>query len=438
MKSVVIGKLVINGNIKYRVLTIKSDFSGLILRDISENNIMEELEKIGISEDYEISDNGLKVKDARNLHTIRDMGLERDTKNHLEYIIVSIDKPNKTAIAFDILEGKLVKGSIDIMPMDKTLSIKMRILPRQGETCKKLKYGLKSIHCDNIWIDEHGNFIDNHYIEIKHNNCGEDIPKTTAKSIKEKHLNYNKQLGIVNNKNAQSIEKPDNILDIKHIDNSDYTDRSKDDNTNSTTDAELDQYYDSNGNCIDFDGLSAYLDKKRLEDLDNKDKDINKKIEKPSIEVGISEAFKGILDETEKRWVYINKNDLYEEMVFSLAERGILDIPSTLLDTIKYKIIRTLDGTSLEFREIGTDQNGVIQYEEIEVTPQYVYLVEFYKDNWKKYYLLQANSLYRNRLKVQCISDWVEKKDELDFSIFIKKYTQWIGRKEYLRTSDWS
>ena len=159
---------------------------------------------------------------------------------------------------------------------------------------------------------------------------------------------------------------------------------------------------------------------------------------KPSIEVGISDAFRDVLDETEKRWVCINKNDLYTEMVFSMTERGTIDVPSSLIGYIPYKILRTLDGSSFEFREIGVDKNGVIQVEEVPITPKYVYLVELYSGSWKKYYLMQVNNDYKNRVKLQCLSDWVEKLDEIDLTSFTKKYVQWIGRKEFLRTSDWS
>ena len=51
---------------------------------------------------------------------------------------------------------------------------------------------------------------------------------------------------------------------------------------------------------------------------------------------------------------------------------------------------------------------------------------------------MQVNNDYKNRVKLQCLSDWVEKLDEIDLTSFTKKYVQWIGRKEFLRTSDWS
>lgn len=237
------------------------------------------------------------------------------------------------------------------------------------------------------------------------------------------------------NQNAD-INPPENILDVKQTDGN--TDNFSDTQPEVEVDPELNKFYDSNGNCIDFFGLSAYLDKKKLEELEKNAKRLEDKMKKPSIEVGIAEAFHGVLDSTEKRWVCISKNDLYEELVFSMTERGTIDVPSSLLDQVQYKILRTMDGSSFEFREIGIDKDGVIQYEEVKLTPHYVYLVELYKENWKKYYLMQANNEYKNRLKLQCMSDWVEKTDSLDFSIFTKKYIQWIGRKEYLRVSDWS
>lgn len=434
MRSVVIGYTIVDGYRKYRVLSVKEDFSGLVFRDIPEDNIMEELNNMGISKDYELTKSGLYTRDTNNLHIIQRLDLSSNSETALEYVLVSINKANKTAIAFDIIENKLVKGSLEIMSVDKTLTIKLKLVPRKGEVCKKLKYGLKSCHCNNVWIDDNGNFSDEHYIEVKHSKIGTDVYVPTIGLIRERHKEYNARIRPLG---TSQIKKPENVLNIKDTDNTVKKTQDKK-QEHAENDDELSKYYDSNGNCIDFDGLSAYLDKKRLDKLNNKSNSIEEKMERPSIEVGISDAFKGVLDETEKRWVCITKNDLYEELVFSLTERGILDIPSTLLDQIEYKILRTLDGTSLEFKEVGIDKNGVIQYEEIAVTPQYVYLVELYKNNWKKYYLLQANSDYKNRLKIQCLSDWVERKDSLDFSIFIKKYTQWIGRKEYLRTSDWS
>lgn len=231
-------------------------------------------------------------------------------------------------------------------------------------------------------------------------------------------------------------DKPINVLDAKVSDSNNIEKVA--DNNESEEDPEINKYYDSNGNCIDFDGLTAYLDKKRVEKLEKEKVKRKKAMRKPSIEVGISDAFRDVLDETEKRWVCISKNDLYTEMVFSMTERGTIDVPSSLIGYIPYKILRTLDGSSFEFREIGVDKNGVIQVEEVPITPKYVYLVELYSGSWKKYYLMQVNNDYKNRVKLQCLSDWVEKLDEIDLTSFTKKYVQWIGRKEFLRTSDWS
>lgn len=447
INAVLIGKAKVNDKVYWKVCIADAKADSIAIKNIEFNEVLSLLNETGTIEDYNIDKDGENIapKNMNNLHTLGYVD-----KPAIDYILLSITKRRKIAKVLDIKNNKILSAEVlTVLPQNCKL-LRVR-LPNYGSENKKNEFA----YCDNIWIKSDGNFDDKHYLGVNHLGNGlKDVSDVLYNKVVERNRKFNSEyygieIGTTDTLEERTIdksdettssEKPENILNVKETDKT-MTEQSESrqiDTDESAEDSEIDKFYDSNGNCIDFIGLSAYLDKKKLDELEKQSKNVTEKFEKPSIEVGISDAFKNVLSENEKHWVCITKNDLYEELVFSMTERGTIDVPSSLLDQVKYKILKTLDGTSFEFKEVGTDSNGVIQYEEVAVTPHYVYLAELYKNNWKKYYLLQANSEYKNRLKLQCLSDWVEKADELDFSIFIKKYLQWIGRKEYLRVSDWS
>ena len=458
---------------------------------VNKADLIKSLRYKGILEDYLFIDDcddfgntkhtKIYVADTRHLHVLSKVDTKEKCSINTNYVLLSVNstkqgKNAKTAILLELSTGRLLQAKINTMG---TLGLRFRI-------------GNDIVIPNNIWLDDKGNFKDNHYLNCVHSNSLEDISigvydktvqvimnfnKYTDTELRNENIDISVEAHKEETHNEEKVEvlekveapkeektpekfetpenlkpdneepkqehqeKPNNILNIKDTDHEvihgqNIVDNSDNSDTDDTDD-EINKYYDSDGNCIDFDGLSAYLDKQKA--IQNM-KDAEKKREamaKPSIEVGISEAFKNVLDTNEKRWVCITKNDLYTELVFSMTERGTIDVPSSLIGYIPYRIIKTLDGGSFEFREIGTDKNGVVQMEEIEKTPEFIYLIELYNGSWKKYYLLQVNGNFSNRVKLQCISDWVEKTDDVDFSIFTKKYIQWIGRKEYLRISDW-
>lgn len=473
VKAVIVGKTTVNNKIAWRVCASNDDMQNVGITDVDSKSLLEIMNQLGISDDYNIevideSSGNMKIKpkDLKNIHSISDL-----SKPEFKYVLLGFIRQKKIARVLNVETNVVHLAEFIFVPRIRSMKLKVRIGGNKTE----------SVYCDNIWLLPNGRFDDKHYLYNTHG-TGEslDLPQTYCEIIGDEAKDFNtryygltpvqevdasetdKEAEITGDDKVEScnapmeipdepdkslnetaetnqnadINPPENILDIKQTDGN--TDNFSDTQPEVEVDPELNKFYDSNGNCIDFFGLSAYLDKKKLEELEKNAKRLEDKMKKPSIEVGIAEAFHGVLDSTEKRWVCISKNDLYEELVFSMTERGTIDVPSSLLDQVQYKILRTMDGSSFEFREIGIDKDGVIQYEEVKLTPHYVYLVELYKENWKKYYLMQANNEYKNRLKLQCMSDWVEKTDSLDFSIFTKKYIQWIGRKEYLRVSDWS
>lgn len=413
-RFVILGKAENSSLESWRLLLADQDFKSVKTVEIDTDKLISLIEQSSIKEDYIINrDNPNKTtvmpKSFDNLHTMVLGGQD----SLYEYVLLGVTKNKKIGVVYNTKTGTIIKS--DIRAFKNGVYIRI-------EDSKTKKYEFKE--CDNIWLDDNGFFMDNHYIIVRHSKSTPDIAIPVTKAIKE-------QARAINNSLYSKQEKPKQAPEQE-------PEQEQPQQAQPENDPEINKYYDANGNCIDFDGLAAYLDKKRLEQQEKESEKRISSMEKPSIDVGIAQAFKGVLDEKERRWVCINKNDLYEELVFALTERGAIEIPTSLFDTVKYKILSTLDGSSIEFKEVGIDDKGVPQFKEIPIVPNYIYLVEIYRNNWKKYYLMQVNGNYKNRVKLQCLSDWTEKTDDVDFSIFIKKYKQWVGRKEYLRTSDWS
>ena len=418
-RFVILGKAENSSLESWRLLLADQDFKSVKTVEIDTNKLISLIEQSSIKEDYIISrDNPNKTtvmpKSFDNLHTMVLGGQD----SLYEYVLLGVTKNKKIGVVYNTKTGTIIKS--DIRAFKNGVYIRI-------ENSKTKKYEFKE--CDNIWLDDNGFFMDNHYIIVRHSKSTPDIAIPVTKAIKEQARAIN---------NSLYSEKPEQAPQQAPEQAPQQAPQQAPEQEQPENDPEINKYYDANGNCIDFDGLAAYLDKKRLEQQEKESEKRISSMEKPSIEVGIAQAFKGVLDEKERRWVCINKNDLYEELVFALTERGAIEIPTSLFDTVKYKILSTLDGSSIEFKEVGIDDKGVPQFKEIPIVPNYIYLVEIYRNNWKKYYLMQVNGNHKDRVKLQCLSDWAEKTDDVDFSIFIKKYKQWVGRKEYLRTSDWS
>lgn len=428
-RFVILGKAENSSLESWRLLLADQDFKSVKTVEIDTNKMISLIEQSSIKEDYIINrDNPNKTtvipKSFDNLHTMVLGGQD----SLYEYVLLGVTKNKKIGVVYNTKTGTIIKS--DIRAFKNGVYIRI-------ENNNTKKYEFKE--CDNIWLDDNGFFMDNHYIIVRHSKSTPDIAIPVTKAIKEQARAINNSLYSEKPKQAPE-QAPQQAPEQEQPKQAPQQEQPKQapEQEQPENDPEINKYYDANGNCIDFDGLAAYLDKKRLEQQEKESEKRISSMEKPSIEVGIAQAFKGVLDEKERRWVCINKNDLYEELVFALTERGAIEIPTSLFDTVKYKILSTLDGSSIEFKEVGIDDKGVPQFEEIPIVPNYIYLVEIYRNNWKKYYLMQVNGNYKDRVKLQCLSDWAEKTDDVDFSMFIKKYKQWVGRKEYLRTSDWS
>lgn len=176
---------------------------------------------------------------------------------------------------------------------------------------------------------------------------------------------------------------------------------------------EMDRFYDSNGNCIDIEGLMAYLDSKQIE----KQLEETNKIDSKS---SLADILNKDTDLYQIYEINISKLDAYKDML------GILSIYDTItLDKeLSHKCLVIDDivsGSTVKYIESGIDKDGVVQVNAENVPLNVIYICYVSNNGHKKYYLMHENQDV-STVKIQCISDTMKDYDYFNTNEFRQKY----------------
>lgn len=176
---------------------------------------------------------------------------------------------------------------------------------------------------------------------------------------------------------------------------------------------EMDRFYDSNGNCIDIEGLMAYLDSKQIE----KQLEETNKIDSKS---SLADVLDKDTDLYQTYDINISKLDAYKDML------GILSIYDTItLDKeLSHKCLVIDDivsGSTVKYIESGIDKDGVVQVNAENVPLNVIYICYVSNNGHKKYYLMHENQDV-STVKIQCISDTMKDYDYFNTNEFRQKY----------------
>lgn len=176
---------------------------------------------------------------------------------------------------------------------------------------------------------------------------------------------------------------------------------------------EMDRFYDSNGNCIDIEGLMAYLDSKQIE----KQLEETNKIDSKS---SLADILNKDTDLYQTYEINISKLDAYKDML------GILSIYDTItLDKeLSHKCLVIDDivsGSTVKYIESGIDKDGVVQVNAENVPLNVIYICYVSNNGHKKYYLMHENQDV-STVKIQCISDTMKDYDYFNTNEFRQKY----------------
>lgn len=176
---------------------------------------------------------------------------------------------------------------------------------------------------------------------------------------------------------------------------------------------EIDRFYDSNGNCIDIEGLMAYLDSQQIE----KQLEETNKIDNKS---SLADILDKDTDLYQTYSININKLDAYKDML------GILSIYDTItLDKeLSHKCLVIDDivsGSTVKYIESGIDKDGVVQVNAENVPLNVIYICYVSNNGHKKYYLMHENQDV-STVKIQCISDTMKDYDYFNTNEFRQKY----------------
>ena len=176
---------------------------------------------------------------------------------------------------------------------------------------------------------------------------------------------------------------------------------------------EMDRFYDSNGNCIDIEGLMAYLDSKQIE----KQLEETNKIDSKS---SLADVLNKDTDLYQTYDINISKLDAYKDML------GILSIYDTItLDKeLSHKCLVIDDivsGSTVKYIESGIDKDGVVQVNAENVPLNVIYICYVSNNGHKKYYLMHENQNV-STVKIQCISDTMKDYDYFNTNEFRQKY----------------
>lgn len=211
-------------------------------------------------------------------------------------------------------------------------------------------------------------------------------------------------------KTEEPEDKPEDTEDrsVETIDESSETADKPEDTAN-----EMDRFYDSNGNCIDIEGLMAYLDSKQIE----KQLEETNKIDSKS---SLADILNKDTDLYQTYDINISKLDAYKDML------GILSIYDTItLDKeLSHKCLVIDDivsGSTVKYIESGIDKDGVVQVNAENVPLNVIYICYVSNNGHKKYYLMHENQDV-STVKIQCISDTMKDYDYFNTNEFRQKY----------------
>ena len=184
------------------------------------------------------------------------------------------------------------------------------------------------------------------------------------------------------------------------------------DNSENTVN-EMDRFYDSNGNCIDIEGLMAYLDSQQIE----KQLEETNKIDNKS---SLADILAKDTDLYQTYEIKISKLDAYKDML------GILSVYDTItLDKeLSHKCLVIDDivsGSTVKYIESGIDKDGVVQVNAENVPLNVIYICYVSNNGHKKYYLMHENQDV-STVKIQCISDTMKDYDYFNTNEFRQKY----------------
>lgn len=212
------------------------------------------------------------------------------------------------------------------------------------------------------------------------------------------------------NKPGETVVEPDKSED-KAVEAGNKYDKPAD--KSSETANEMDRFYDSNGNCIDIEGLMAYLDSKQIE----KQLEETNKIDSKS---SLADVLNKDTDLYQTYDINISKLDAYKDML------GILSIYDTItLDKeLSHKCLVIDDivsGSTVKYIESGIDKDGVVQVNAENVPLNVIYICYVSNNGHKKYYLMHENQDV-STVKIQCISDTMKDYDYFNTNEFRQKY----------------
>ena len=262
-----------------------------------------------------------------------------------------------------------------------------------------------TVECDDKPFES-----DNEHVEDDTNSSIE------SESI-ESELNSSDDNEEPEDRSVETADKPEESED-KPEESEDKPEEPEDkseDTANKTEDTanEMDRFYDSNGNCIDIEGLMAYLDSKQIE----KQLEETNKIDSKS---SLADVLNKDTDLYQTYDINISKLDAYKDML------GILSIYDTItLDKeLSHKCLVIDDivsGSTVKYIESGIDKDGVVQVNAENVPLNVIYICYVSNNGHKKYYLMHENQDV-STVKIQCISDTMKDYDYFNTNEFRQKY----------------
>ena len=258
---------------------------------------------------------------------------------------------------------------------------------------------------------------DNKHIEDDNKPVEDDTNSSIESESIESELNSSDDNEEPEDKTEETEDKPEDTAD-KPEESEDKPEEPEDkseDTANKTEDTanEMDRFYDSNGNCIDIEGLMAYLDSKQIE----KQLEETNKIDSKS---SLADILNKDTDLYQTYDINISKLDAYKDML------GILSIYDTItLDKeLSHKCLVIDDivsGSTVKYIESGIDKDGVVQVNAENVPLNVIYICYVSNNGHKKYYLMHENQDV-STVKIQCISDTMKDYDYFNINEFRQRY----------------
>ena len=277
----------------------------------------------------------------------------------------------------------------------------------------------KPVEDDNKPVED-----DNKPVEDDNKLVEDDTNSSIESESIESELNSSDDNEEPEDKTEETEDKPEDTADKPEEsedkpeepeDKSEDTANKTEDTANKTEDTanEMDRFYDSNGNCIDIEGLMAYLDSKQIE----KQLEETNKIDSKS---SLADILNKDTDLYQTYEINISKLDAYKDML------GILSIYDTItLDKeLSHKCLVIDDivsGSTVKYIESGIDKDGVVQVNAENVPLNVIYICYVSNNGHKKYYLMHENQDV-STVKIQCISDTMKDYDYFNINEFRQRY----------------